>query len=380
MTVGIVVVAAGSGTRLGADLPKAFVSIGGRTLLGRALTALCGVDAVEQVVVAAPAAFVDDAERIASAALPEARVSIVVGGAERQESVRRALRELDPGIETVLVHDAARAFAPAAVFSRVIERVRSSGCGVVPVLPVVDTVLRVDGEELVHAVDRSVLRAAQTPQGFPRAMLVAAHERADDSLNTDDAGLVQRAGGTVVTVPGDPRAHKITTPDDYQRMSAMHTETRVGTGTDTHAFDADRPLWLAGITWPGEVGLAGHSDADVVCHAIVDALLSAAGLGDIGSVFGTSDPRYDGASGLVFIDGALKLLRNEGWEPVNVAVQVIGNRPKLAPRRLEAQELLTEAVGASVSLSATTTDGLGYTGRGEGLAAIATALISRTRP
>lgn len=153
---------------------------------------------------------------------------------------------------------------------------------------------------------------------------------------------------------------------------------RVGSGTDVHAFDPAEPLWVAGLLWPGEAGLAGHSDGDVVSHAIVDALLSAAGLGDIGGRFGTADPGRAGASGVSFVRETVALLAEAGWRPVNVTAQLVGNRPRFSGRREEAERVMTAAVGAPVSLSATTTDGLGFTGRGEGLAALATALIEST--
>lgn len=152
---------------------------------------------------------------------------------------------------------------------------------------------------------------------------------------------------------------------------------RVGTGVDVHAFDPDAPLWLAGLEWPGEPGLSGHSDGDAVCHAIVDALLSAAGLGDIGSLVGVDEPGTEGAASTAFVTTALDRLAAHGWQPVNVSVQIVGQRPKFSPRREEAQRVLSNLVGAPVSLGATTTDHLGFTGRGEGIAAVATALIER---
>jgi len=215
----------------------------------------------------------------------------------------------------------------------------------------------------------------QTPQGFPRADLDAAYAVVEQE-HTDDAAVFTAAGREVHVIPGSPLAFKITTPDDLHRAELLLTRTpRTGIGVDVHAFGGDGPLRLALIEWPGETGLAGHSDGDAVAHAICDALLSAAGLGDMGSRFGTSDPQFANAPGDVFLRATVQLLADSGWRPGNVAVQVIGNRPRLAGRREEAQGALSAVVGAPVSLAATTSDGLGFTGRGEGITAIATALV-----
>jgi 2-C-methyl-D-erythritol 4-phosphate cytidylyltransferase / 2-C-methyl-D-erythritol 2,4-cyclodiphosphate synthase len=382
-TVAVIVVAAGSGTRLGRPEPKAFVEIAGRSILARSLDTVFSLAHPVQVIVVAPSTMVDRANdvcrQVAGPALDH--VTVVAGGDTRQQSVAAGLAVLRDGIEVVLVHDAARSFTPVAQFELVIAAVRSTGAGVVPGLAVADTIKRVDWTgAVVSTVDRSELVAVQTPQGFPRAALVAAYADADE-VHTDDAALFAAAGNPVMTVDGDAQAFKITTPWDLRRAeglaasSVQAADSRIGIGIDVHAFDESRPLWLGGLYWPDEPGLAGHSDGDAVCHAICDALLAAAGLGDIGTRFGTADSRFVEAHGDVFIGETIELVRGAGYSIGNISVQVISNRPKVAPRRVELEAQLTELVGAPVSISATTTDGLGFTGRGEGITAIATALL-----
>jgi 2-C-methyl-D-erythritol 4-phosphate cytidylyltransferase/2-C-methyl-D-erythritol 2,4-cyclodiphosphate synthase len=414
----VVVVAAGSGTRLAQGRPKAFVEVAGRSILERSLEAVFASPVPTHVVVVVPAALVDEATVLGRgvAGVAADHVTVVVGGDSRQTSVAAGLAVVAPGVRTVLVHDCARPFTPTAQFDLVAETVEATGHGVVPGLPVTDTIKKVSAGgagRVVGTVDRSELVAVQTPQGFPRAELDVAYasaaatarevEAADDEAPvefTDDAALFAAAGHEVVVVAGDPAAFKITTSWDLRRAETLVAERagasgassaadgvraaadrlRTGLGVDVHAFDADEPLHLGLLHFPGEAGLAGHSDGDAVAHAVVDALLSAAGLGDIGSVFGTSDPRFAGASGEVFLTAALERLTHAGFDVVNVAVQVIGNRPRVGGRRLEMEARLIEVVGAPVSVSATTTDGLGFTGRTEGVTAIATALVSVVEP
>ncbi len=380
--LGIVVVAAGSGTRLGAAEPKAFATLRGVPILERALRGV--FDSVEpaQVVVVAPASHLAAARAITdrAAGAASAVVSVVIGGDARQASVAAGLAALGPDVTTVLVHDAARALTPPALFDRVVRAVRETGGGIVPALPVTDTVKRVGADAAVlGTVDRRDLVHVQTPQGFPRAGLEAAYAAATEE-HTDDAALFAAAGHPVATVEGEARAFKITTPWDLRRaenvLGAQTSGLRVGTGLDVHAYDESAPLWLAGLYWGGEPGLAGHSDGDAVLHAICDALLSAAGLGDLGSRFGTADPRFADAASEVFVRETLALVRGAGFDVVNVAVQIVGVRPKIAPRRSELEALLSGMLGAPVTIGATTTDGLGFTGRAEGVAALATALLT----
>jgi len=392
-TVAVIVVAAGSGTRLGHSEPKAFVPLGDDTILGVALDAVLGMRETPHVVVVVPVDRVDETrsryEAVAAAA--SAPFDVVAGGATRQESVANGLAALPRAVDTVLVHDAARPLTPSIVFDEVVASVRSRRHGVVPALDVVDTIKRVgDHGRVLETVDRSELAAVQTPQGFPRHALVAAYAAATTEF-TDDAALVASAGLVVDVVPGDARSFKVTLPADLRRAESIVAERtaippsnarpavvpRIGTGIDVHAFadDPKTPLWLAGLHWPGERGLSGHSDGDAASHAICDALLAAAGLGDVGEIFGTGDPRFEGAHGEVFLTETVRRVRESGYVVGNVTLQLVGNRPKIAPRRAEAEALLSSVVGAPVSVAATTTDALGFAGRGEGVAAIATALI-----
>jgi 2-C-methyl-D-erythritol 4-phosphate cytidylyltransferase/2-C-methyl-D-erythritol 2,4-cyclodiphosphate synthase len=387
-TVAVIVVAAGAGVRLGHNLPKAFVSLAGSTLLERAVATLGLLAEPVQVVVVAPAGSEGSALDIAQRAIATSGspVTVVTGGATRHESVAAGLAALEPGVTTVLVHDSARCLTPVDVFDRVIADVRRTGHGVVPGVRVSDAIKVVSGDlleggTLLSTIDRETMLAVQTPQGFPRDALETAYAAANSVEHTDDAGVFTAAGMIVQTCPGDERSLKITTPADLARAQALilginGDRVRVGSATDTHAFVETVGLRLAGLDWPDEFALAGHSDGDAVAHAIVDALLIAAGLGDIGGMVGVDDPQYAGASGEVFVREAVRRLAEAGYRPVNVTAQIIGNRPRLAGRRAEAEEVLSTWVGAPVTLSATTTDGLGFTGEGRGIAVVATALVT----
>ncbi len=377
--IAVVVVAAGKGERLGATKPNAFVVLVGKPLLSHAIKTIAQLQHLAQLVVVVPESHLAESAIIAAEYFEttDVAIEVVVGGSTRQESVAIALGQLADSVEIVLIHDAARALTPVEVFERVIASVVETGLGTVPTLKIFDTIKRVDGELIRETVNRDHLRAAQTPQGFLASQLKAAY-LATEADFTDDAALMQSFDHQVRSVEGHELAFKVTTAADLElAKQKLGANVRTGIGTDVHRFteDASKPLYLGTVIWPGERGLDGHSDGDAVSHAIVDALLSAAGLGDIGSNFGVDRPEFASANGQVFLEGTLALLASNGFAVQNVAVQIIGNRPKVAPHRSRVEAALTQIIGAPVALSATTTDGLGFLGDSQGVAAVATALV-----
>jgi 2-C-methyl-D-erythritol 4-phosphate cytidylyltransferase/2-C-methyl-D-erythritol 2,4-cyclodiphosphate synthase len=378
--VAVVLLAAGRGERLGASQPKAFVDLAGKSLLEHSVYRALAANNLRQLIIAVPQSHLEQTlEMEKQLSSQSVDIRVVVGGTTRQESVSEALAVLSGGIEVVLVHDSARALTSTDLFNRVSDAVFENQIGVIPALQVADTIKRYRGDIVEETIERSDLVRAQTPQGFLASVLVAAHVKATEQF-TDDAALVQAFGGTVMMVPGEEQAMKITTAEDFQRAQGyLLANARTGIGTDAHRFsdDPSKVLYLGCLLFQGERALEGHSDGDVIAHAIVDSLLSAASLGDIGSKFGIDKKEYAGASGEVFLRETISVLERAGFEPVNVSVQLIGNRPKLSPRRLELEAHLGAIIGAPVSVSATTTDGLGFLGSDEGLAAAATSLVRK---
>lgn len=369
MNVAVVLVAAGNGERLGAGIPKALVAVGGKSLLAHALEAIQKFNPSQLVVVSHEDHVDEFQSQIQTFYLGE--FSIAKGGTSRQGSVANGLALVET--ELVLIHDAARCFASPALFEAVAAELSNSDV-VVPVVPVSDTVKRVSGSDVVGTEDRSTLRLSQTPQGFKTAALKSALAEASSEY-TDDAALMQAMGFSVRSVPGEVNAFKLTTNSDLDRARQDFAQRATGIGTDAHKFSDAGELVLGCLVWPQLPKLEGHSDGDSIAHAIVDALLSAAGLGDIGSNFGVDRPEFAGASGEVFISETLKLIAAKGFSVENVAVQVIADKPKIGPKRSELEARLSEIVGAKVSVGATTTDGLGFLADSRGVAAVATALL-----
>jgi 2-C-methyl-D-erythritol 4-phosphate cytidylyltransferase/2-C-methyl-D-erythritol 2,4-cyclodiphosphate synthase len=394
------IVAAGQGRRLGGGTPKQYLDLAGRPLLAWTLEAFERCAAVEGVVVVVDPQGVARTSSLVERFGIRKVARVTEGGAERPDSVQRGLEALPAECSLVAIHDGARPLVRPELIARVVEAAAACGAAI-PVLPVPDTVKRGDGagHPVTATEDRTQLHLAQTPQVFEVELIRRAYaaRQADDATPvTDDAQLVERLGATVRMVAGDPSNIKITLPEDLrlagellraagdtdERPPALDREAapipRVGTGFDVHRLVPGRPLILGGVAIPHPQGLLGHSDADVLCHAVGDALLGAAALGDLGRHFPPTDPELEGISSLLLLERIATLLQQEGFTPWNVDATVICEAPRLAPHVEAMRANLARALGiaeARVSVKATTTEGLGTTGRREGIAAQAAVLL-----
>jgi len=383
MRTAAIVVAAGRGERAGSTRPKQYRDLFGEPVLRRALRALAAHPAVEAV-----QAVIDPAEHAAfqstAGDLPKC-LPPAAGGATRQQSVRaglEALVKLKPAV--VLVHDAARPLASAALVDRALAAVEKTGAAI-PVVALADTVKRVDASgKVVATLERGELRAVQTPQAFFFDPLIDAHRRASKAgleNFTDDAALAEWAGIPVATFAGEPGNLKLTTAEDFTRAEAILgalLEVRIGTGFDVHAFGPGDRVILGGVAIAHDKGLVGHSDADVLLHALTDAILGALGEGDIGVHFPPSDPQWRGAASDRFLAFAASKVRACGGRIAHLDATVLCESPKLAPHRDAICAKIAAIAGiepSRVSVKATTTEGLGFIGRREGIAAMATATL-----
>lgn len=381
--VAAVVVAAGQGLRAGGEIPKQFRRIAGETLLARALSAFAEAPDVTFV---QPVIRPDDVDLVRRLTNGMNVLEPVAGGATRQASVRAGLEALvscSPDI--VLVHDAARPFASASLITRAIEAAKKTGAAI-PALPVTDTVKRIDSTGTIEAtLDRNSIRLVQTPQAFAFPALFDAHRRAlaqgrDDF--TDDAALAEWAGIKVSVFAGEPGNIKFTTPEDFARAEAIQSaglgDVRTGSGLDVHAFGPGDHVTLGGIRIPHVQALIGHSDADVALHALTDAIFGALADGDIGAHFPPSDPQWRGASSDRFLTFAVGRVRTRGGRIAHLDLTIVCEAPRIGEHRDRMRANIANLAGIGierVGVKATTSEKLGFTGRGEGIAAYATATI-----
>ncbi len=384
MKVAAIVAAGGTGTRAGPGLPKQYRPFGGLPVIRRSLDlfeAHGEIDAIQPVIGAEHMGAFERAASGLSKCLPP-----VAGGATRQASVLAGLDALaGKAPDLVLIHDAARPLATSALVSRAIKSAQKTGAAI-PSLPVTDTIKRVDGNGLVmETLERNELRSVQTPQAFAFEKLLKAHRAARDagiSDFPDDASLAEWAGITVATFEGEAGNLKLTTPDDFEKLAGAEflsaADIRNGTGFDVHTFGPGDHVMLGGVKIPHGKGVVGHSDADVVLHALTDAVLGTVGEGDIGLHFPPSDERWRGASSDLFLAHAVSYVRERGGMIANLDVTVLCEAPKIGPHRDAIRNRIAEIAGiepSRVNVKATTTEGLGFIGRAEGIAAMASATV-----
>jgi len=361
------IVAAGKGTRVGGDTPKQYAPLAGVPVLARAVDAFGDMPVF--VVIG------EGQDDFARTALDGRAVTLVTGGAERQDSVRAGLEAIGAA-DRVLIHDAARCLLPRIVIDRLLAALDDHD-GAVPVLPIADSVARADGL-LGESVDRSALVRVQTPQAFRYDAILSAHRAWEGASATDDAQVARAAGLKVAVVEGDVMLEKITRAEDFATAAQRLMISRSASGFDVHRLEADEELWLGGVRIPHDKGLAGHSDADVALHAITDAVLGCIGEGDIGTHFPPSDAQWRGASSDRFLDHARALVAARGGIIDFVDLTIICEAPKIGPHRDAMRTRIAAILQVPIhriSLKATTTERLGFTGRGEGIAAQAIATV-----
>ncbi len=393
LSTSLILLAAGEGRRLGESLPKALVPLAGRPLVCWSADTFVALEELAEIVLVVPAG---DAGRAIADALPTGSVPVrvVEGGARRRDSVRAGL-EAASG-ELVLVHDAARAFVDAALARRVLAGASEHGAAV-PAAPVTDTLVRDDDGFSGEEVPRASVRAVQTPQGFRRPLLVEAHEAADEAWDAPDDGTMVRAlGRPVALVDGSGENFKVTWPADLERGVAVLraagrladeageasvNEFRVGYGWDVHPLVEGRPFDLVGVRVADERGPAGHSDGDALSHAVADAMLGAAGLGDIGTHFPDTDPAMKGIPGPTLLEGAVRAVAAAGWRAVQVDAVLIVDKPKIAPHRAEIRSRLAALLGAeedAVSIKGKRSEGLGGLANAAGVGCQCVVTLRRT--
>jgi len=373
------IVAAGQGERSGLEQPKQFALLAEQPMVRHSATSFLSHQNIQKLWIVIGAGQ----ERALSEAMNGlSGYDVVIGGSSRQDSVRNGLLAMQAASCTgnVLIHDAARPFLSHFMIDRLIAALEQEAAAV-PILPVIDTTINIAGGCTGHTLDRGTLWRVQTPQAFNFEKLIQAHSLwPQGNKATDDAQIFKAAGHKIAVVDGDEALKKYTTASDFEKPSGMNmTQIRTGMGFDVHQLTVGEELWLGGLKIDHDKGLAGHSDADVLLHALTDALLGAAGEGDIGDHFPPSDPKWRGASSDKFVEFAASVIKHKGGRINNVDMTVICEAPKIKPHREAMRENIARMLSVAieqVSVKATTTEHLGFTGRGEGIAAQAVATIS----
>jgi 2-C-methyl-D-erythritol 4-phosphate cytidylyltransferase/2-C-methyl-D-erythritol 2,4-cyclodiphosphate synthase len=377
MKIGAIIVAAGRGIRAGGEIPKQYREIAGRPVLARTLDVFLAHPQIGPVIIVIATEDSKRFQTLAAGFPDHGRIETVAGGATRTQSVRAGLLALEKhGPDAVMIHDAARPFVSAALIGRIAQALLTRDA-VIPVLPGVDAMVELDsGGRMIAALDRTHYAGAQTPQAFHYGRLMSAYSQLGETALPDDAAVALRAGLNVQTIVGESGNFKLTTPEDFVRAETMlNTENAItvtGQGFDVHRLEAADSMMLCGIEIRDGLGLAGHSDADVGLHALTDAILGAAAKGDIGQHFSPADARWKGAASHLFVSHAVELLKQAGGTLLHADLTIIGERPKVGPHREAMQRRVAELLGLEtkrVNIKATTTEGLGFTGRSEGLAA-----------
>ncbi|WP_341366098.1 bifunctional 2-C-methyl-D-erythritol 4-phosphate cytidylyltransferase/2-C-methyl-D-erythritol 2,4-cyclodiphosphate synthase [Yoonia sp. BS5-3] len=374
MQVAAIIVAAGRGTRAGGALPKQWQQLHGASVLSRSITAFRRHPQIDEIILVL---HPDDIAAGRGARLPADR--IVAGGATRQASVLAGLTACDAQIQQVLIHDGARPLIRPALIDRVLAGLTTHQ-GAAPALPVTDTLWHGEDHKVVGLQARDGLFRAQTPQGFHRAPLLQAHQNSTAEA-TDDVSVARAAGLDVAIVAGDEDNIKITAPNDFERAAQLmrgNMDIRCGNGYDVHRFGPGDHIWLCGVQIPHGRGLQGHSDADVGMHAVTDALYGALGMGDIGQHFPPSDPQWKGAASYIFLEHAARLSAENGFQISNIDCTLVCEWPKIGPHQDAMKNALADILGIGadrISVKATTSERLGFTGREEGIAALATATL-----
>ncbi|RWX47040.1 2-C-methyl-D-erythritol 2,4-cyclodiphosphate synthase [Candidatus Electrothrix marina] len=390
-TIAAIIPAAGFGTRMGAAIPKQFLELAGEPVFVRTLRVFLAHPEIHIIVLVLPPEQLQSGkEQLLPFLTPEqqGKMLYTTGGEARQHSVQNGMKALPASIERIFVHDGARPLVSAEIIDRCLAGIEEHGA-VIAAVPVKDTLKEVeDGTEIIGTVDRSQLWHAQTPQAMDLHLLERAYEyaAATEFIGTDEASLLEHAGVSVSVVMGSEENIKITRPEDLRIAATLlrenqegETAMRIGHGFDAHRLVEGRKLILGGVDIPYELGLAGHSDADVLVHALMDALLGALGAGDIGRHFPDTDEQYRGADSLTLLERVIALVKAKKMRLVNADITVVCQQPKLAPHLATMQANLREVCRAEeINIKATTTEEMGYTGRGEGITAHAVVLLTKT--